>query len=229
MGFSTLFFDLDETVYPRQSGVWDAIAARIDRYMLEILKFQSEEIYPIRNKLFAQYGTTLKGLQTVCNVDKNDYLQYVHDIPVKELLPPNPGLRSVLLQYPQQKVIFTNADQPHAERVIDALGLNGCFDQITDIHHITPYCKPDIESYQIAIERAGNPQPHECIMLDDKVSNLVVARQLGFYTILVGGNSASAEYDASIAVLEDLPLVLDPHPNGSHLDHASIGDDTDGR
>jgi putative hydrolase of the HAD superfamily len=221
MGFSTFFFDLDETVYPRESGVWDAIAARIDRYMLEILKFQPEEIHPIRDKLFLQYGTTLKGLQTVCNVDKNDYLQFVHDIPVKEFLLPNPSLRTTLLQYPQQKMIFTNADQPHAERVIDALDLNGCFDQIIDIHHITPYCKPDIESYQIALERAGNPEPNECVLLDDKVSNLAVARQLGFFTILVGGNGASTEYDASIAVLEDLPLVLDPNANR--------GDDTHGR
>jgi putative hydrolase of the HAD superfamily len=210
MVFSTLFIDLDETIYPRQSGVWDAIADRIDRYMLEILKFQPEEIHPMRNRLFKQYGTTLKGLQTVCSVDKYDFLQYVHDVPVFDLLRPNPQLRTVLQHYPQQKVIFTNADYLHAERVVKALGLEGCFDQITDIHDITPYCKPDPESYQIALQRAGNPPPSECILIDDKLSNLKIARQLGFFTILVGDNSARLDCDASINRLEDLPLVLDP-------------------
>jgi putative hydrolase of the HAD superfamily len=210
MVFSTLFIDLDETLYPRQSGVWDAIADRIDSYMLEILNFQPEEIHPVRNRLFKQYGTTLKGLQTVCSVDKNDFLQYVHDVPVFDLLTPNPHLRTVLQRYPQRKVIFTNADHPHAERVVKALGLEGCFDQITDIHDITPYCKPDPEAYQIALQRAGNPPPGECILIDDKLSNLTIARQLGFYTILVGGNGARPDCDATISRLEDLPLVLDP-------------------
>jgi putative hydrolase of the HAD superfamily len=83
MRYSTLFFDLDETLYPSQSGVWDAIADRIDSYMLEILNFPAAEIHPMRSRLFKQYGTTLKGLQVVCEIDPYHYLQYVHDVPLK--------------------------------------------------------------------------------------------------------------------------------------------------
>jgi putative hydrolase of the HAD superfamily len=121
MRYSTLFFDLDETLYPSQSGVWDAIADRIDSFMLDILKFPAAEIHPMRSRLFKQYGTTLKGLQAVCEIDPYHYLHYVHDVPIKNFLFPNHRLRQVLQEYPQRKVIFTNADRPHAERVIDAL------------------------------------------------------------------------------------------------------------
>jgi len=216
MCFTTLFFDLDETLYPRQSGVWEAIAERIDSYMRDILKFHPDEIYAVRNRLFQQYGTTLKGLQTVRDIDKYDYLQYVHDIPIDDLLQPNPKLRAVLLRYPQRKVIFTNADLPHAERVIRALGLQGCFDLIVDIHDISPHCKPEPEAFHIALEKSGNPLPAECVLLDDKLSNLAEARRLGMYTILVGENRAGTDCDAAIELLEDLPRVLDPLKMSPH-------------
>ncbi|MEN4041017.1 MAG: pyrimidine 5'-nucleotidase [Anaerolineaceae bacterium] len=210
MRLTTLFFDLDETLYPRQNGVWEAIAERIDRYMLEILHVHPADIYPLRTRLFQQYGTTLKGLQTVANVDAYHYLQYVHDIPIDRLLKPNSALREALLRYPQRKVIFTNADLPHAGRVIRALGLEGCFEQVIDIHAIAPYCKPDPQAFKIALEKSGNPAPEECALLDDKLSNLAAARRLGMYTVLVGANGAATGCDAAIDLLEDLPRVLDP-------------------
>jgi putative hydrolase of the HAD superfamily len=216
MRYSTLFFDLDETLYPSQSGVWDAIADRIDSFMLDVLKFPAAEIHPMRSRLFKQYGTTLKGLQVVCEIDPYHYLQYVHDVPLKDLLVPNHRLRQVLQEYPQRKVIFTNADRPHAERVIDALGLDGCFELIVDIHDIAPHCKPEVEAYHIALRKAGNPHPTECVLLDDKVSNLQVARQLGFHTVLVGDESSGASGYDHIRLLEDLPAVLDPLLNGSN-------------
>jgi putative hydrolase of the HAD superfamily len=213
MDFTTLFFDLDETLYPRQSGVWEAIADRIDSYMRDILKFHPDEIHAVRNRLFKQYGTTLKGLQTVRDIDKYDYLQYVHDIPINDLLQPNPKLRQVLQRYPQRKVIFTNADLPHAERVIRALGLEGCFELVVDIHDISPHCKPEPEAFHIALEKSGNPAPEACVLLDDKLSNLDAARRLGMYTILVGENGARNDCDAAIELLEDLPRVLAPVQN----------------
>jgi putative hydrolase of the HAD superfamily len=211
MRISTLFFDLDETLYPQESGVWDAIADRIDSFMLDILKFPQEEILPMRSRLFKQYGTTLKGLQSVCEIDTGHYLQYVHDVPIEALLKPNLALREVLLRYPQRKVIFTNADLPHAERVIKALGLEGCFDLVVDILDIAPHCKPEPEAFQIALHKAGNPPPEECVLLDDKPSNLAIARQLGMYTILVGQNGNCPEgAHAAINLLEELPHVLQP-------------------
>ena len=35
MCFETLFFDLDDTLYPPTSGLWDAIGERIETFMRE--------------------------------------------------------------------------------------------------------------------------------------------------------------------------------------------------
>ncbi len=212
MPYSTLFFDLDETLYPIGSGVWEAIAVRIDTYMAEHLPLTAEEIPALRTHLYHQYGTTLRGLKIEYGIDELDFLRYVHDIPLQNFLAPNPWLRQTLLGYPLRKIIFTNADIHHADRVLDALGLDGCFERIIDVLDTAPYCKPQPEAFQAALQLCGNLRPEECILIDDGVRNIAAAREVGLYTIWVGlnGQDSNSSADAQIASIQDLPLVLDP-------------------
>jgi pyrimidine 5'-nucleotidase len=209
MPFTTLFFDLDDTLYPRNNGVWDAIAARIDLYMLERVGIPPEEIPGLRQTLFRTYGTTLRGLNITRHVDVHDYLDFVHDVPLKNFLVPDPRIRPMLQRYPQRRLIFTNADRQHAQRVLGLLDLDGCFDGVVDILDILPYCKPMPEAFEIAIQKAGAASPQECVLIDDTLNNLANARKLGLYTIRVGHEEIDG-VDAGVATLADLPSVLDP-------------------
>lgn len=59
------------------------------------------------------------------------------------------------------------------------------------------------------MELAGRPDPRACIMLDDSISNLQPARELGFTTILVGPNSLSEDGDhLKITGVKALPLAM---------------------
>jgi len=58
----TLFFDLDNTLYPKSSGLMDAIRNRIIDYMRDEMKLDNEEISSIREYSLKRYGTTLVGL-----------------------------------------------------------------------------------------------------------------------------------------------------------------------
>ncbi len=156
MRFSTLFFDLDETLYPIKSGVWEAIAVRIDAYMAEHLPLTAEEIPALRTRLFIEYGTTMRGLKAEYEIDELDYLRYVHDVPLKDFLVPNPQLRQTLLGYPLRKIVFTNADVHHARRVLDVLGLDDCFERIIDVLDTAPYCKPQPEAFRMVLQSCGN-------------------------------------------------------------------------
>ena len=93
MTFTTLFFDLDDTLYAPSSGVWQAIMMRIEQYMHERLNIPTEEIPGLREDLFRKYGTTLRGLQILWHVDEREFVEYVHDVPVDRLLSPDPALR----------------------------------------------------------------------------------------------------------------------------------------
>ncbi len=215
MQYSTILIDLDETVYPAACGVWEAIQERMERYMHERLNLPLEEIPHVRKTLFQQYGTTLRGLQMTRHVDERDFLDFVHDVPVDQLLRPDPELREVLLRYPQRKIIFTNADRTHAGRVIRQVGLEGCFDGVIDIYDIAPYCKPMPEAYQIALRLAGETEPGQCVFIDDSPRNLAGARAVGLATVQVGLPKPGyvhpeANTDLHIARLSDLPAVIPP-------------------
>ena len=84
MRFTTLFFDLDDTLYPNTTGLWKAIKERMNDYMRERLQIPAEDISSLREKYYLTYGTTTRGLQIHHNVDTADFLAYVHDLPLAD-------------------------------------------------------------------------------------------------------------------------------------------------
>jgi putative hydrolase of the HAD superfamily len=203
-----LFFDLDDTLYPNTNGLWEAIRLRMTDYLLDPLGFPPEDIQEIRQTYYETYGTTLRGLQTHHEVDADDYLAYVHDLPLDEYLSPDPELHSMLESLPQRKWIFTNADADHARRVLQVLGVQDCFSGIIDVRALGYLCKPDKQAYSQALELAGETSPNDCVLLDDSIRNLIPARQAGFTTVLVGTTGQYQGIDYSLANLKDLPRVF---------------------
>jgi putative hydrolase of the HAD superfamily len=211
MQFTTFFFDLDDTLYPPSTGLWEQIGGRINSYLHERMGFPADKVQAIREKYFREYGTTLRGLQADYQVDMDDYLAFVHDIPLSRYIQPDPALQSAIETISARKFIFTNADANHARRVVEAVGLQGIFDGIIDVHEIYPYCKPMPEAFELALEKVGSPDPHACVLLDDQGRITRAARLMGMYTILVGNEDPGDDADASILHLTDLPALFNGH------------------
>jgi pyrimidine 5'-nucleotidase len=205
MPFTTLFIDLDDTLYPGDNGLWQAIRQRMIDYMVQRLGFSPAEVQQLRQLYFETYGTTLKGLQIHHAVDASEYMAYVHDLPLEHYLSPNPALRALLEGLPQRKWIFTNADSAHARRVIAMLGLEGCFDGLIDVPRLGYLCKPEIEAYRLALAIAGEAEARCCLLVDDSPRNLAPAHQLGFTTLLVSPNGPAPQADYTLRRLQDLP------------------------
>lgn len=207
MKYSTLFFDLDDTLYPSSSGLWSLIRERMSLYMQERMNLPASEIPTLREKYYRSYGTTLRGLQMHHDVDANDYLSYVHDLQLEQYLQPNPGLREILLSLPQKRWIFTNADSRHAGRVLKVLGLDDCFDGIIDIYALNFVCKPATSAYLKALKIAGDINSQQCVVLDDSPSNLKTAQELGFCTVLINSKD-DHQSDYCLSSLNELPAVM---------------------
>jgi putative hydrolase of the HAD superfamily len=71
--YRTLFLDLDDTLYPPDSGVWEAISSRILGFMIEWLSFSEARAQAVRKQYVERYGTTLKGLMLDHAVDPQEY------------------------------------------------------------------------------------------------------------------------------------------------------------
>jgi pyrimidine 5'-nucleotidase len=209
MRYTTLFFDLDDTLYASGNGLWQAISERMNQYMIERLGLPAEDVPALRSMYYHRYGTTLRGLRKYYQVDSDDYLDYVHDLPLERYIKPTPDLRAMLSSLPQRRWIFTNADAGHARRVMAVLGVADCFEGIIDVRAIQFACKPEPVAFQRALALAGNPSPAQCVLLDDSHANLATARQTGMTTVLVRDNGrAHPAADYVLADLLALPQVL---------------------
>jgi putative hydrolase of the HAD superfamily len=208
MRFTTLFFDLDDTLYPSSTGLWHAIKERMTLYMLERLSIPEADVPVLREQYFKMYGTTLRGLQERHKVDTEEYLAYVHDVPLSQFLTPNPVIRDVIASLPTRNLIFTNADANHAWRVLTALQLEDLFDTVVDVNAIAPYCKPMPESFAIAMELADEPDPRQCVMIDDLPRTTRAALEVGMASLLYGSDIPTPDASGVFTDWTHLPILL---------------------
>jgi putative hydrolase of the HAD superfamily len=206
--FATIFFDLDDTLYPSSTGLWEAIKERMNLYMRDRMGFDPAEIPHMREKYYLQYGTTLRGLQANHEIDVEDYLAFVHDLPLEDFILPNPDLCKIIAALGTRNLIFTNADAAHARRVLKALALDACFENIVDVNAVAPYCKPMPESFEIAMRAAGETDPARCVMIDDLPRTTRAAREAGWYSILFGQDSPHPDADATLRDWRNLASIL---------------------
>jgi pyrimidine 5'-nucleotidase len=209
MRFTTVFFDLDDTLYPSDAGLWMAIKGRMNDYMRERMNIPADEIPGLREKYFLQYGTTLRGLQKHHEIDVDDFLAYVHNLPLSNYLTPDPVQRSIIASLPTRNLIFTNADISHAERVLAALNLRDLFPTIIDVNTIAPYCKPMPESFEIAMKLAGENDPSRCVMIDDLKRTTRAAKEAGLFSILFGETAMNGDASASLSDWRELTKLLE--------------------
>ncbi len=208
MRFSTIFFDLDDTLYPNSTGLWQAIKERMNIYMRERLGIPERDVPLLREQYFKMYGTTLRGLQARHNVDVQDFLAFVHDLPIMDYLNPDPIQRDVIASLPTRNLIFTNADIHHARRVLAALDLDDLFEVVVDVNAMSPYCKPNPESFAIAMDLANEPDPRKCVMIDDLPRTTRAALEVGMASLLYGSEEPTAEASGVFKDWSHLPILL---------------------
>lgn len=205
-----VLFDLDDTLYPKETGLTAAINRRIISYMVERMGLAPGIVEVMRKEYFEKYGTTMRGLSIHYGIDRDEYLSYVHDVPVEEFLRPNPALDAALSRLPLEKAIFTNASAAHSRRVLAALGIAHHFKRIFDVASFGYESKPAPAAYRRVLEMLA-ARPEECLLVEDSTRNLVPAKALGMITILV--DNARASYlegiDYVIADVTELPCVYE--------------------
>ena len=203
-----LFFDLDDTLYDHGSGLWEVIRDRMNTFLQEHLHLSREDAVRLRQEYYQTYGTTLKGLLIEHNINVDAYLSYVHNVPLSKYLEPDPQIAAMLSTVDNAKFIFTNADEDHAKRVLDTLGILNLFQSLIDIRALKFHCKPDPIAYRLAMELAGVSEPSNCVLIDDSPRNIIAAHSFGFSTVLVNSGCSLSAADRQISSISQLPAVL---------------------
>jgi len=174
-------FDLDNTLYRADSGIFAQIESRMTDYVERHLKLPRDQARAVQKDLYRQYGTTLNGLMREHACDAEDYLAYVHDIDLGDLCP-DAGLKAALARLPGRRFVFTNGCANHAARILDRIGLADSFDAVWDIRTIAFAPKPMPQAYA-SVMAAGRVDGRKAAMFDDIARNLVPARKAGMTTV----------------------------------------------
>lgn len=209
-------FDLDNTLYPPEVILWKVVDTRIERYVQEKLGVDRDEARLIRRTFLRDFGTTLRGLMHHHGVAPGDYLEYVHDVPIPEIVPPRPELGAMLSGLPGRRVVFTNGSESYARRVLAALGVSELMDGIFGIEFMDYIAKPSPYPYGKLLQATG-AGAGESLFCEDRYENLMPAHAMGMFTVWVGGRedrvppgSEGAPTNARAVVPDvcDLPRVL---------------------
>lgn len=180
----TWLFDLDNTLYPLESGLAGMVSERITDFVAELTRLPREEAHTLQKRYLADYGLTLSGMIAHHGVDPNAYHAMFHDLPL-EVLTPDPALRNAIERLPGRRLVFTNADDVHAERVLDRLGLADLFEDVFHIGRAGFAPKPSPEAFE-RLFAAHGIRPATTAFFDDFERNLAPAAELGLTTVLVG-------------------------------------------
>ncbi len=188
----TWIFDLDNTLYPESSSLFDQVDRRMGLYVEQLLSLDRVSARALQKQYFREHGTTLRGLMTLHGIDPTHYLEFVHAIDVSGISP-NAELDRALGRLPGRKVIFTNASVPHAENVMDRLGIAPHFSSIYDIACAGYLPKPAPATYQDFISSL-DVDPARAIFFEDTARNLEPAAAMGMTTVwLETYSNSSAE------------------------------------
>ena len=184
--FDGWIFDLDNTIYPAESGLFDQISQRITLFIQQQFGLGHDDALARQKDLLSRYGTTANGLRHEYDIDPQKFMDFVHSIDLKGFRP-DPEIDAAITALPGKKVIFTNGTKDHASQILEAMALSHHFEGIYDIFDANHRPKPEPDIYHEVVGRFGI-NTETAVMIEDMAVNLKPAAKMGVTTVLLEHN-----------------------------------------
>ena len=141
--------------------------------------------------------------------DPKHFLWHTHQFSqLPQMVLREPRLRHVLKRLPGKKLVFSNAPQHYAHAVLKLLRVDDLFDGVFTIEHTHYQPKPQMAGF-VRLLHKYRLNPARCVMVEDSVENLQVAKRLGMKTVWVDAMPHSPAYvDVKIRNVMELPRIL---------------------
>ena len=207
-GVDTWIFDLDDTLYPRSSGLHERMVERVVRLIQDLTGTDAKSAAKLHARYYSDYGTSMVGLMRHHGVSPDKYIEFVHKIDISSISRSH-ELNELLSRLPGKLIVFTNGSKNHANRILSHLGIQDAFDEVFGVEASDFIGKPDARAYDAMISSC-DVDPSRAIMFDDRQVNLEVPRALGMRTVLVSENGITEEdgsHATTNSVLEFLRSV----------------------
>ena len=201
--FQNWIFDLDNTIYDINLGLFKKISNRITDFIMSKYSLDIDQAKKIQKEYYLKYGLTLRGLIVEKKLEPDEFLDYVHDVDHPELKK-NDQLISKIRILEGKKIIFTNATSKHAKKILKILELEHDFDQIIDIKDLEYIPKPDKRSYKKLLEclNLNKENLNKTIFVEDTVKNLIPAKELGITTVWMKNSINEKDFKKNFSFID---------------------------
>ena len=180
---NTWIFDLDNTLYSADSGIFQQVHELMGKFVSSHLDIGIEDAKIMQKKYYKQHGTTLRGMMDNHGVDPDHFLAEVHKLDYS-IVGPNHKLNQQLKKLQGRKIIYTNANMQHALNVLERIELSNFFDEIYDIKMANYIPKPELAPYEQMVKQF-DIETKSSAMFDDIAKNLVPAKNVGFTSVWI--------------------------------------------
>ena len=201
--FQNWIFDLDNTMYDINLGLFKKISNRITDFIMSKYSLDIDQAKKIQKEYYLKYGLTLRGLIVEKKLEPEEFLDYVHDVEHPELKK-NDQLISKIRILEGKKIIFTNATSKHAKKILKILELEDDFDQIIDIKDLEYIPKPDKRSYKKLLEclNLNKENLDKTIFFEDTAKNLIPAKELGITTVWMKNSINEKDFKKNFSFID---------------------------
>ena len=107
---NTWIFDLDNTLYSADSGIFQQVHKLMGEFISKNLNMDMPEAKKLQAKYYKQHGTTLRGLMDNHGIDPDYFLDEVHSLDYS-IVSSNKILNQELQKLDGRKIIYTNANK----------------------------------------------------------------------------------------------------------------------
>ena len=177
-------FDLDNTLYPAGTEFITLMEGKMTDFVARETGLPRDEARALQKRYLHEHGTTLAGLMAYHGVSPEPFLTEVHDVSM-DSLKPDPELKAGIARLPGRRLVFTNGDARHAERVLAHLDLAELFEDVFHIASGDYIPKPRPETFARMVSR-HHVDPAAAAFFEDSERNLGPAAEIGMTTVLVG-------------------------------------------
>ena len=211
MSITHLILDADETRYSPDTGLFRALKLRARDFIVFKQNLTYDQVNQKITYYFQSYGSILTGLITEENINPEEFIAYVFDIPIEKYVSPNPKLHEVLQYHNNLKiVIFSDSPRNYIERLIKILWIDTDIDVIFDRIFFNYLSKANPKTYQLVLDTL-KVKGLECLMADDKPTNLTIAKEFGMKTILISSDNENKYpfIDHQITKIHQIGKIID--------------------
>ena len=187
MKTKNLVFDLDATLYYAGNAIEELSDKKVCTYFVDKLHITLSQAQDLIAELRKKYKYETEAINKELPFSKYDFVEYICDLDMS-ILPTNKELDNLLSQIPNPKYILTDSTSKHVKDTLKQIAVSEKhFQGICDAHIMSYTFKHSLEGYNKFFEHFLL-KPEDCIMFEDSLKNLEVAKSLGMTTVLISPN-----------------------------------------